>query len=158
MTTVPTMRILTVCLGNICRSPTAQAAIEEAAADAGIDVEVDSAGTGDWHIGELPDERMREAAGNAGLDLTSRARQVEPKDLSAFDLVLPMDRDNLAVLEGMRSDDTVARIELFRSWDPSADGDLEVPDPYYGGRRGFDEVVEICRRTARALVEDLTSP
>lgn len=151
------MRILTVCLGNICRSPTAQAAILEAAATIGLDVEVDSAGTGDWHIGELPDERMREAARNVGLDLASRARQVEPQDLATYDLVLPMDRDNLAVLDRMRSEDTVARIELFRSWDPAANGDLEVPDPYYGGRRGFDEVVEICRRTARALVEDLTT-
>lgn len=151
------MRILTVCLGNICRSPTAQAAIIEAAADAGLDVEVDSAGTGDWHIGELPDERMRAAASAAGLTLDTRARQVEPEDLHAFDLVLPMDEDNLSVLTSMRSDDSTARVELFRHWDPAANGDLEVPDPYYGGRRGFEEVVEICRRTARALVEDLAA-
>lgn len=151
------MRILTVCLGNICRSPTAQAAIIEAADEAGLDLDVDSAGTGDWHIGELPDQRMRAAASVVGLDLTSRARQVEAADLTAFDLVLPMDRDNLRVLEGMRDERTTARIELFRAWDPEASGDLEVPDPYYGGRRGFDEVVEMCRRTARALVEDLAS-
>lgn len=156
MTTVVSMRILTVCLGNICRSPTAQAAIREAAADAGFEVEVDSAGTGDWHIGELPDDRMRAAARTVGLDLTSRARQVEPGDLSAFDLVLPMDRDNLAVLHRL-SDSATARVELFRTWDPDAGGNLEVPDPYYGGRRGFEEVVEICRRTARALVEDLAT-
>ena len=149
------MRILTVCLGNICRSPTAQAAIVEAAAAAGVDVEVDSAGTGDWHIGELPDERMRAAASAAGLTLDSRARQVEARDLRDFDLVLAMDRDNLAVLTSLRDGDDTARVELFRRWDPAADGDLEVPDPYYGGRRGFEEVVEICRRTARALVEDL---
>ncbi len=151
------MRILTVCLGNICRSPTAQAAIVEAASDAGIDVEVDSAGTGDWHIGELPDRRMREAAAAVGLTLDSRGRQVEPDDLRDFDLVLPMDRDNLGVLQSMQTGDSTARIELFRHWDPTADGDLEVPDPYYGGRRGFEEVVEICRRTARALVEDLAA-
>ncbi len=149
------MRILTVCLGNICRSPTAQAAIIEAAEAAGLDVEVDSAGTGDWHIGELPDERMRAAASTVGLTLDTRARQVEPRDLREFDLVLPMDRDNLGVLESMRRDDSTARVELFRHWDPAANGQLEVPDPYYGGRRGFEEVVEICRRTARALVEDL---
>lgn len=155
MTTFATMRILTVCLGNICRSPTAQAAIIEAATAAGLDVEVDSAGTGDWHIGELPDQRMRTAAAAAGLELDSRARQVEPEDLATFDLVLPMDEDNLRVLERLRDTDSTARIELFRQWDPAADGVLEVPDPYYGGRRGFEEVVEICRRTARALVEDL---
>lgn len=147
-------RILTVCLGNICRSPTAQAAIVEAAERVGLDVEVDSAGTGDWHIGELPDERMRAAAAAVGLHLDSRARQVEAADLSDFDLVLAMDRDNLRVLESMVDGDTTARVALFRSWDPAGAG-LEVPDPYYGGRRGFDEVVEICRRTAAALVEDL---
>lgn len=148
------MRVLTVCLGNICRSPTAQAAILEAAAEVGLDLEVDSAGTGDWHIGELPDERMRTAAAAAGLTLDSRARQVEPADLERYELVLPMDRENLRVLESMTGDGT-ARIELFRTWDPAADGDLELPDPYYGGRDGFTEVVEICRRTAAALVQDL---
>lgn len=151
---VLTMRLLTVCLGNICRSPTAQAAILEAAAEAGLDLEVDSAGTGDWHIGELPDQRMRTAAEAAGLRLESRGRQVEPTDLEDYDLLLPMDHDNLRVLESMAGD-APARIELFRTWDPLADGDLEVPDPYYGGERGFTEVVEICRRTARALVQDL---
>ena len=149
------MRILTVCLGNICRSPTAQAAIVEAAAAADLEIEVESAGTGDWHIGELPDERMRTAAAAIGLQLDSRARQVEAIDLSNYDLVLAMDRDNLRVLESLSDESTTARIELFRSWDPHANGDLEVPDPYYGGRRGFEDVVEICRRTARALVEDL---
>lgn len=153
------MRVLTVCLGNICRSPTAQAAILEAAAEVGLDLEVDSAGTGDWHIGELPDERMRTAAAASGLTLDTRARQVEPADLERYDLVLPMDRDNLRVLESMTPDGTTgdgtARIELFRTWDPAANGDLEVPDPYYGGHGGFTEVVEICRRTAAALVQDL---
>jgi protein-tyrosine phosphatase len=154
---VEPMRILTVCLGNICRSPTAQAAIREAAHEADVEVEVDSAGTGDWHVGELPDQRMREAAAAAGLELDSRGRQVEPADLGRYDLVLAMDRDNLRVLESLRDGDSTARIELFRTWDPSARGDLEVPDPYYGGRRGFEEVVEICRRTARTLVEDLAA-
>ena len=155
MTNVGPMRILTVCLGNICRSPTAQAAILEAAAGTDLDLEVDSAGTGDWHIGELPDERMRTAAASVGLHLDSRGRQVEASDLADYDLVLAMDRDNLRVLESMRDGGSTARIELFRTWDPDADGDLEVPDPYYGGRRGFEEVVEMCRRTARALVADL---
>lgn len=157
MTTVERMRILTVCLGNICRSPTAQAAIREAAQDAGLQLEVDSAGTGDWHIGELPDQRMRRAAASAGLELDSRGRQVEAGDLAHYDLVLAMDRDNLRMLQSLGDPGATARIELFRTWDPQADGDLEVPDPYYGGRRGFDEVVQICRRTARALVEDLAA-
>lgn len=148
------MRVLTVCLGNICRSPTARAAILHAADEAGLELEVDSCGTGEWHIGELPDERMRSAAAVAGLTLEDRARQLEPSDLDDYDLVLAMDRENLRVLESMASD-TTARIELFRSWDPLAEGDLEVPDPYYGGERGFAEVVDICRRTATALVQDL---
>lgn len=148
------MRVLTVCLGNICRSPTARAAILNAADEAGLDLEVDSCGTGDWHIGELPDERMRTAAAAVGLTLDDRARQLEPADLEDYDLVLVMDRENLRVLESMAGD-TTARIELFRAWDPLADDDLEVPDPYYGGERGFTEVVEICRRTASALVQDL---
>lgn len=149
------MRVLTVCLGNICRSPTAEAAIREAALDAGLDVEVDSAGTGDWHIGERPDARMRAAAADVGLDLTGRARQVEPDDLRTFDLVVAMDRDNLAVLRGF--DVEGARLALFRHWDPevAADVEADVPDPYYGGPDGFAEVVEIARRTARALVDDL---
>lgn len=148
------MRVLTVCLGNICRSPTARAAILDAADEAGLDLEVDSCGTGDWHIGELPDERMRTAAAAVGLTLDDRARQLEPSDLDDYDLVLAMDRENLRVLESM-ANDTMARIELFRRWDPLANDDLEVPDPYYGGERGFAEVVEICRRTATALVQDL---
>lgn len=151
---VRTMRLLTVCLGNICRSPTARAAILAAADEAGLDLEVDSCGTGDWHIGELPDERMRAAAAAVGLTLDDRGRQLEPSDLDDYDLVLAMDRENLRVLESMAGD-TTARIELFRSWDPLANGDLEVPDPYYGGERGFTEVVDICRRTATALVREL---
>jgi protein-tyrosine phosphatase len=119
------MRLLTVCLGNICRSPTAEAAIRHAADELGVALDVDSAGTGDWHIGELPDARMRAAAKAAGLELTGRARQVEASDLRDFQLVLAMDRDNLRVLDG--------------------------------GAAGFDEVVKICRRTARALVEELVT-
>lgn len=150
------MRVLTVCLGNICRSPTAEAAIREAAAGRGVALDVDSAGTGDWHIGELPDQRMRSAAAEAGLDIDGRARQVEPDDLHLFDLVLAMDRDNLRVLESMTIGAATARIELFRHWDPDG-GDDEVPDPYYGGPAGFAEVVDICRRTADAIVAEVAA-
>jgi protein-tyrosine phosphatase len=151
------MRVLAVCLGNICRSPTVEAAIREAAAARGLQLEVDSAGTGDWHIGERPDARMRAAAADAGLDLTGRARQVEPADLGTFDLVLAMDRDNLRVLQGFAVPD--ARVALFRDWDPElpAGDPADVPDPYYGGTDGFRTVVAIARRTARALVEELAA-
>lgn len=148
------MRVLTVCLGNICRSPTAAAALVEAADHRGVDIEVDSAGTGDWHIGELPDRRMRDAAADVGLQLTGRARQVEAEDLTNFDLVLAMDGDNLRVLESMTEHVTPrGLIALFRTWDPDGIGD--VPDPYYGGPEGFADVVTMCRRTAGRIVEQV---
>lgn len=143
--------ILTVCLGNICRSPTAEAAIAAAAEKAGLEVEVRSAGTGGWHVGQPPDPRMRAAGESIGLALDGQACQVTADDLDRYDLVLAMDRSNLAELRHLaRSDATRARIHLFRDFDPDGGGD--VPDPYYGGPRGFEDVVEIVQRTARALV------
>ena len=152
MTRPPT--ILTVCLGNICRSPTAEAALREAAAEAGLELEVRSAGTGGWHLGEPPDRRMRAAAARVGLTIDGAAEQVDPVALDDADLVLAMDRSNLADLERLAArtgSDTP--IVLFREFDPAATGEVEVPDPYYGGADGFEEVVAICRRTASVLVE-----
>jgi protein-tyrosine phosphatase len=151
------MRILLVCLGNICRSPTAEAALREALAGAGFDgiVEVDSAGTGDWHVGEPPDRRMAAAAAEAGLRLEGVARRIQPADFHRFDLVLAMDRANLRKLHALAPDeDSRAKIRLFREFEPGADGD-EVPDPYYGGADGFARVVEIVRAGARGLVDHL---
>jgi protein-tyrosine phosphatase len=148
--------VLTVCLGNICRSPTAEAALREAAAEAGMDLEVRSAGTGDWHVGGPPDARMRTAAAEVGLELTGVAAQVDADALRGADLVLAMDRSNLAALERLALlADVATPIHLFREFDPEADGQLEVPDPYYGGPEGFAEVVRIARRTARAVVAHL---
>lgn len=167
-------RVLTVCLGNICRSPAAEAALREAAASVGLPIEVDSAGTGDWHLGEAPNPRMREAAGDVGLELTGQAQQVTPTLLEWADLVLVMDRKNLedvrtiAALGGVRTP-----IELFRRFDPElallGPDDVvqgpdrtyardEVPDPYTGGREDFDEVVRLVRRTARAIVTEWPEP
>jgi protein-tyrosine phosphatase len=146
------MRILMVCLGNICRSPTAEAALRAAAEDAGVEVEVDSAGTGSWHVGAPPDERMTTAAGDVGLVLDGAARQVTATDLSDFDLVLAMDRENLRELRRMAAPELPAeRVQLFRAFDPEG-VDEDVPDPYYGGAEGFDRVVEMVRRTAREIV------
>lgn len=151
------MRILLVCLGNICRSPTAEAALREAAAEAGLDLEVDSAGTGDWHIGDPPDRRMTAAAARTGLTLAGRARQVTPDDFERFDLLLVMDRTNLDDVCALAPDEaSKAKVKLFRSFDPSADGE-EVPDPYYGGPDGFANVVEIVRAGARGVVTHLQS-
>lgn len=141
-----------VCLGNICRSPTAEAAVRAAAQDAGVEVEVDSAGTGGWHVGAPPDERMTTAAGDVGLVLEGAARQVTATDLSDFDLVLAMDRENLGALRRMAAPELPAeRVRLFRAFDPEG-VDEDVPDPYYGGPEGFDRVVEMVRRTAREIV------
>ena len=153
-------RVLTVCLGNICRSPTAEAALVEAASEAGLTLEVDSAGTGDWHLGHPPNADMRAAAASDGLELRGTAQKVDARLLQWADLVLVMDRSNLADVRSIAEREGVdTPVVLFRSFDPEqtrhTDGQYapdEVPDPYGGATEGFDEVVRICRRTARALV------
>ena len=145
--------VLTVCLGNICRSPTAAAAIVEAAAASNVEVEVRSAGTGGWHVGNPPDARMRRAAQDAGLELTGLAEQVDAQAIDDADLVVVMDRQNLADVEAVAASAAVKTpVRLFRTFDPDADGDLEVPDPYYGGEQGFIDVVGMCRRAAHGVV------
>lgn len=149
------MRILFVCLGNICRSPTAEAAVREALDEAGLAdlVEVDSAGTGSWHIGDPPDQRMTAAAARDGLVLAGAARQFRPEDFERFDLICVMDRANLRdVLAQARDDRDREKVRLFRRFDPEATGD-EVPDPYFGGEAGFRRVVAITRAAARGLVD-----
>ncbi len=147
------LTVLTVCLGNICRSPTAEAALQEAAAEAGIELEVRSAGTGGWHVGEPPDQRMRAAAARVGLTIDGAAERVDPAALDDADLVLAMDRSNLTDLERLAVSAGIdTPIVLFREFDPAATSEVEVPDPYYGGADGFEEVVAICRRTATTLV------
>jgi protein-tyrosine phosphatase len=148
------MRILLVCLGNICRSPTAEAALREALEAAGLSdrVELDSAGTGDWHIGHPPDARMRQAAADVGLVLEGQARLVTPADLEHYDLVLVMDRSNLRDVRALaRGADQEAKVRLFREFEAGADSD-DVPDPYYGGPDGFARVVEIARAGAKGVV------
>lgn len=153
------MRVLFVCLGNICRSPTAHAATLEALIDAGVanHVELDSAGIGDWHVGRDPDDRMRVAADADGLTLHGPARQVSAGELTDWDLILAMDHANLADLRAMAPDDDVrGRIRLFRDYDPDASS-AEVPDPYYGGSQGFAEVVRICRAAADGLADAIVA-
>ncbi len=127
-------------------------------AEAGLEgaIRVDSAGTGAWHVGEPPDPRGRAVAHLNGVTLEGSARRVEPEDFHAFDYVLAMDGSNLRDLERLHDGSGGdARVELFRQFDPLAEGDLDVPDPYYGGSRGFDRVYEMVDRTCRALVEHL---
>ena len=149
------MRLLVVCLGNICRSPTAEAALREALDEAGLGaaVEVDSAGTGDWHIGHPPDPRMIEAARAVGLELDGRARQIIADDFAAADLILVMDRANLAAVRALAPDEASRnKVRLFLSFTDGSFGN-EVPDPYYGGDDGFGHVVTVVRAGARAIVE-----
>lgn len=149
-------RVLFVCLGNICRSPAAEAAFQHAAAEAGLASEfvIDSAGTGAWHVGEPADARMREAGRRRGIDVTSRARQVSDADFSTFDHILAMDLTNLRTLRRQAPAEHRSKIRLFRDLDPHGAGE-DVPDPYYGDDTEFDEVLDIVTRTARALLEEL---
>lgn len=150
-------KVLFVCLGNICRSPLAENVFRQLVGEAGLsgDFEIDSAGTGSWHVGEPPDARAAMVAREHGVELQGRARQVTPGDLAHFDHVIAMDRENLRALERMaRGDGATARIQLLRAHDPSAEGD-DVPDPYYGGASGFESVFEIVTRSCRGLLAKL---
>jgi protein-tyrosine phosphatase len=149
------VRILTVCLGNICRSPAAAAAIQEAAIDAGYEVEVDSAGTGSWHIGQPPHPEAVAAGARVGLRVDGRARRVTPSDFDRFDVILAMDRSNLRELTAMAPNKASrAKLRLFRTYDPDSD-ENEIPDPWGGPTEGYEETIRIVRAAARGLVEDL---
>jgi protein-tyrosine phosphatase len=150
-------KVLFVCLGNICRSPTAEGVFRQLLTQEApeLQVEVDSAGTADYHIGEPPDARSQRAAMRRGIDLADlRARQVTPADFALFDLILAMDRDNLLELEAMLPENSRARVQLFLEYAPDV-GRLEVPDPYYGGASGFEEVLDLAAAASRGLLSAL---
>jgi len=151
------VKILFVCLGNICRSPTAEgvfrAVIEREAPE--LSIEVDSAGTAGYHIGEPPDLRMRQAAIRRGYDLSLlRARIVEPEDFEYYDLILAMDRENLSVLNHRAPAHARDRLRLFLEFAPDSIV-TEVPDPYYGGPNGFEEVLDLVEAASRGLLQHL---
>jgi protein-tyrosine phosphatase len=151
------VKILFVCLGNICRSPTAEAVFRSLAArDAPeLTIEVDSAGTAGYHVGEPPDARTRQAAARRGYDMSPlRARVVEPRDFEHFDLILAMDRENLSVLHRRAPAHTRERVRLFLEFAPDA-GVTDVPDPYYGGPNGFEEVLDLVEAAAAGLLQHL---
>lgn len=154
------VRVCFVCLGNICRSPTAEGVMRHLVARAGLDdrIEVESAGTAGYHVGEPADPRSRETAARRGIELTSRAQRFSRADFARFDHVIAMDRENLRALHALAPDASArSRLALMRAFDPEAGSDPDVPDPYYGGERGFDDVFDLCERACRALLEHLVA-
>jgi protein-tyrosine phosphatase len=150
------MKILFVCLGNICRSP-AEAVLRHllAEVDVGGGVEIDSAGIGNWHIGEPPDLRAQAAARRRGFDMSAlRARQITREDFERFDLILAMDRENLAELRRRSPQPFRDRVRLFLEFAPDL-GEHDVPDPYYGGDAGFEAVLDLTEQAARGLLDHL---
>ena len=151
--------VLFVCLGNICRSPLAEGVFQHLVDEAGASdrFEIDSAGTGAWHVGERPDARAEMVASQHGVHLDSRARQVTNEDLTQFDYIIAMDRENLRKLERMAgATGSEAHISLLRDFDEDGDGD-EVPDPYYGGASGFEVVYEMVHRSCQRLLDKLNA-
>ena len=143
------VRLLFVCLGNICRSPTAEAVMRSVVHERGLAdvVEVDSAGTGDWHVGSPPDSRACAAAARRGVEMTGTARQVSVADFAAFDLLLAMDADNLRALRRLAPPGTEHKVRLL--------ADVDVPDPYYGGDDGFETVLDLVDGACRRLLDEL---
>lgn len=154
------MRLLFVCLGNICRSPTAEGAMRALVREAGMqaEIELDSAGTGGWHVGSAPDERATAAAAGRGIVLEGAARRVRGEDFDDFDLILAMDSSNLADLRALaEGEGQRAKVRLLREFDPAADGvgELDVPDPYYGAGDGFERVLDMVQASCRGLLAQI---
>jgi protein-tyrosine phosphatase len=151
------LRILFVCLGNICRSPTAEVVLRVLAAREARDlfIETDSAGTAGYHVGAAPDERSQAAARRRGYEMSAlRARIVEDHDFERFDLLLAMDAENLAALRARAPAAQEQRVRLFLEFAPEV-GATEVPDPYYGGINGFEEVLDLVEAASRGLIAHL---
>ena len=150
------IRVLFVCLGNICRSPLAQGVFENLLQREGLENEVfvDSAGTGSWHVGHPPDERAQRSASLRGLDISAqRARRVTPEDCQNFDYVLTMDEENYRVVAALcRRGSTVVR--PFLDYAPGY-AQTEVPDPFYGGSKAFERVLDLVEEASEGLLEDI---
>ncbi|RFU45616.1 low molecular weight protein-tyrosine-phosphatase [Paraburkholderia sp. DHOC27] len=154
-----TISICFVCLGNICRSPTAEAVMRHQISEAKLDgrIAVDSAGTGDWHIGQPPDERAQRAAARRGYDLSDlRGRQIAAPDFERFDLLIAMDDANLANLGKLCPPSQRDKLRLLMEFVPESDqrwaGEREVADPYFGGVAGFEQVLDQCEAACRGLL------
>ena len=147
--------VLFVCMGNICRSPTAQGVFEQLVAREGLDdrILIDSAGTHAYHVGNPPDPRAQSTALRRGIDLSAqRARRVTPEDFFSFHFIMAMDRDNLADLQEIAPGGHESRLSLFLEYAPDL-GYSEVPDPYYGGESGFERVLDLIQAASEGLLE-----
>jgi len=156
------IRILFVCLGNICRSPTAEGVFRHKLHQNGYrdgyleNIFVDSAGTGDWHVGQKPDQRSRETALKYGVDLDDlRARQITRQDFSDFDYLVAMDRENIRNMKALSPPDQHHKIALLMDYTKDCPGISEVPDPYCGGMDGFDRVYEIIERGCDGFLKNI---
>jgi low molecular weight protein-tyrosine phosphatase len=152
--------VLFVCTGNICRSPTAEGIFRKLVADSGLSgsIAADSAGTHGYHVGEPPDPRSTEAAAARGYDLSAlRARRIERADFARFDLLVAMDRGHLAILSRMAEPPSAHKLKLMMSY-ASGFGEEDVPDPYYGGPRDFERVLDMLEDAARGLLEAIGRP
>lgn len=151
------VKVLFVCLGNICRSPTAQGVFEALVRREGLAgrIHIDSAGTQAYHVGEPPDTRAQQAALRRGIDLsTQRARRVRPEDFLEFDYILAMDRSNYEDLREVCHPDYETRVRLFLEFAAESE-EHDVPDPYYGGARGFERVLDLIEQAAAGLLADI---
>jgi len=151
------VRILFVCMGNICRSPTAEGVFRRVVRERApqLPIEIDSAGTHDYHVGEPPDARAIAAAARRGIDLRGlRARQVQDDDFAAFDLIVAMDRNNRAALVERSPAEFHPRIRSFMEFSASSTVE-DVPDPYYGGPLGFEEVLDLAEEASLGLLEEV---
>ena len=154
---IPPTRVLFVCLGNICRSPTAHGVLEHMVAERGLSdsIEVDSCGTGHWHVGKAPDRRSTAKASKRGYRLDHlRARQFEPADYDRFDYILAMDKQNLADIEDHRPEHYNGKLGLFLDYAQGVTHE-EVPDPYYGGANGFNHVLDLIEWACEGLLAEI---
>jgi protein-tyrosine phosphatase len=156
--TFPLVSVLFVCLGNICRSPLAEAVFRHLVRERGLEDRfvIDSAGTSGWHTGAAPDARSTETARRRGIELTGSSRKLTAADLETFDYVIAMDAENVDGIMALvrKAGGARARVHRLREWDPQP-GDGDVPDPYYGGERGFDDVLDLVEAACRGLVGEL---
>jgi protein-tyrosine phosphatase len=154
------IRICFVCMGNICRSPTAEGVMRHLVAESGLTdrIVIESAGTGDWHIGEAADPRSRAAAKTRGYKLDRRAQHFTSALFERFDYVLAADGDNFTHLQRIAPHDAaLAKIHLLRDFDPESPKGSFVPDPYYGGADGFEDVLDVCEAACRGLLVHLAA-